>query len=76
MQEEPDPMQDREAQNDLIQLWIDELQSLPRRDDGTVEFTDEPWIVNVTTNAQLRGAPRLHSRVPYGMHGSTTREET
>lgn len=41
---EPDPMDNQGAQDELIQGWMSELQSLPVREDGTVEFTDEPWI--------------------------------
>ena len=55
MQKEADPMEDQEAQNELIRGWIDELQALPCRYDGTVEFTDDPWIVNVTPNAKVSG---------------------
>ena len=43
---EADPMEDQGAQDELIQGWIDELQSLQVRDDGTVVFDERPWLVN------------------------------
>ncbi len=43
--EEEDPMDDQGAQNNLLQEWVDELQSLPVRDDGTSVFDKNPWIV-------------------------------
>ena len=47
---EADPMEDQCAQDGLIQGWIDELQALPVREDGTVIFEGKPWIVDVGSN--------------------------
>ena len=46
-EKEADPMEDEEAQDTLIQGWIDDLQSLPVRADGTVEYLKAPWIVQL-----------------------------
>jgi hypothetical protein len=40
-----DPMEDQDAQDALLQGWANDLQALPVREDGTVEFTKGPWIV-------------------------------
>lgn len=48
--EEADPMQDQDAQDQLIQGWIDDLQALPVRNDGTAVFEKMPWIVDVGPN--------------------------
>lgn len=52
---EPDPMENQDAQDALLQGWINDLQSLPVRCDGTVEFAQQPWIVR--PNAKVSGRP-------------------
>ena len=56
---EADPMEDQDAQDELIQRWIDDLQALPVREDGTAVFEQQPWIFNVGPNAKVTGAPLL-----------------
>ena len=55
---EADPMEDQGAQDELIQGWIDELQSLQVRDDGTVVFDERPWLVNCESPNARCGLPR------------------
>jgi hypothetical protein len=52
---EADPMEDQDAQDRLIQGWIDKLQELPVREDGTAIFDHEPWIVDVGSNVKVSG---------------------
>lgn len=54
---EADPMEDQDAQDELIQRWIDELQALPVREDGTAIFEQQPWIFDVGQNVELTGEP-------------------
>jgi len=60
LEEESDPMQDQDAQDTLIREWIDELIALPVRDDGTVIFEKQPWIVNVGSN--IESAPATSTK--------------
>lgn len=55
MQKEPDAMENQDALNTLKQEMAIFLMSLPVRDDGTVEFTETPFIV--TANVQIEGPP-------------------
>jgi hypothetical protein len=53
---EADPMEDQDAQDELIQRWIDNLQALPVREDGTAVFEQQPWVFNEGPNAEVTGA--------------------
>jgi len=53
---EADPMEDQDAQDELIQRWIDDLQALPVREDGTAVFEQQTWIFNGGPNAEVTGA--------------------
>jgi len=54
---EADPMEDQDAQDELIQRWIDDLQVLPVREDGTAVFEQQPWIFNGGPNEKLTSRP-------------------
>ena len=67
---EADPMEDQGAQDELIQGWIDELQSLQVRDDGTVVFDERPWLVNCESpNAEVRGDAPLYGAASLSTDG-------
>ena len=57
---EPDAMENQEALNALKQRMAEFLMRLPVRDDGSVEFTETPFIV--TANVEPTGeAPQARS---------------
>jgi len=57
MPREPDAMENQDALNALKQEMASFLMSLPVRDDGSVEFTETPFIVaaNVSSMANTDG---------------------